>query len=70
MLTIILSEPNKMNIFKIFDIIYKLDNEDYLYLIMPVFTKLINNTFNPPSFKEKPSLETIKCVFHYFSKTL
>jgi len=41
LLSILQSDPFNSNVENIFKILQKLDNKDYIYHIMPVFTRII-----------------------------
>ena len=70
LLSILISEISNKNNEKIFKIIYKLDNENYMYHIMPVFMRIINNALKSINPSLKPPLKTVENVFFYFRKTL
>ncbi len=43
LLSILVSDPLNTNSQRIFEILHKLDNKDYMYHIMPVFSRILQN---------------------------
>lgn len=69
-LSILMENPLTHNGNQIFKIIYKLDNEDYTFHIMPVFTELINKAIQPVSINKKTSVNIIRNIITYFERSL
>ena len=69
-LSILMENPYTHNADQIFKIIYKLDNEDYTYHIMPVFTELINKAIQPVSINKKTPANIIRNIIAYFERSL
>lgn len=54
LLSILISDPRNLNCENIFNILLKLDNRDYMYHIMPVFQRILQNSMSEDGNSHSP----------------